>query len=116
MTLVRFTDLNEFVDELARDPHAVTRKLVRVTQSGTRTSLNLTAVSVVGTAKVISDTAVLPDYDVVRLDIHVGELWGLGHNDDDVRERSHALITQLTAKLEELGFRVAAGVYEEART
>lgn len=113
--IVRFTDLNEFVEELERDPHAVTRKLVRVTQSARTTNLNLTAVSVVGTAKVISEAAGVPSYDVARLDIHVGELWGHGGNDDEVRGRSTALVTELTAKLEELGFRVAAGVYEEAK-
>lgn len=57
---VRFTDLNEFVDELANDPHAVTRKLVRVTQAARLTNLNLTALSVIATAKVISENAGVP--------------------------------------------------------
>jgi hypothetical protein len=114
--IVRFWDPAEFVDELARDPHAVARKLVRVTQKARPTQLGLTSVSVVASAKVISEAAGAPSYDVVRLERHVGELWGHGSQDEAVRTRSAELVAEIEGRVEDAdcGFVVAAGEYDEA--
>lgn len=115
---VLFSDLGEYVQELDRDPNAVARGLVRVTQSFRPIlHLSVTRVAVVATAKVASsapDRETI-DYDLVRFERHLGDLWGTAQ-DADVRERAAALITEITAKLEECGFTVLAGEYALAET
>lgn len=117
--LVRFNDQDEFVADLARDPHAVARNLVRTTvnrqlvMEGT-----LTRVSIVGSAKVRSSSGSGYDpsgYDVVEYEEAAGDLWGNDAHDDDVRARAEAMATALEEKLRIAGFVVGHGRYEEER-
>lgn len=107
--LVRFGHPDEFVDELAREPDAVARKLVRVTQHAYPTMQGtITALDVVATAKVASGDV---DFDLVIYRHRVGDLWGIP-KDDEVRELANAHLEELQRKLTDAGFVVAGGVYE----
>lgn len=114
--IVRFSDVAEFVSELDRDPLAVARRSVRVTQKFRRnSSIDITSLSVIATAKVLSTSSDTErdDYDLVRFERIVGDLWG--HRDDeDVKARGASLAQEMTARLEECGFDVLAGEYAEA--
>jgi hypothetical protein len=108
--IVRFTDVGEYVDELDRDPFAVARRVVRLTKKARATELGITAVSVVSTAKVLSEAAGTRDYDLVRFERYVGDLWG-HTRDDEVQQRASELVAELEVKLVERGFKIAAGEY-----
>jgi hypothetical protein len=113
--LVRFSDPDEFVAELARDPHAVARKLVRVTSSRYPVmNAAVTRLTVVAGAKVLSQTvgADGEGHDLVELTAFVGDLWGQEANDNPVLEKAQALMEDLEAKLTVHGFTTAAGRYE----
>lgn len=114
MTLVRFSDQDEFVAELARDPFAVARKLVRTTISRYPV-LNgaLTRVVVVGSAKVVSSAqGGHPDYDVVEYQEYIGDLWGNPKVDDEITARAKNRVETLEQKLRDEGFEIASGRYE----
>jgi hypothetical protein len=117
--IVHFSHPAEFVDELARDPHAVARKVVRVTQKAIPTKLGLTAVVVIATAKVLSE-ALGSDggYDLVRLERFVGELWGHPSADEAVRSRAAELVGEVEARIAEADcdFVLAGGEYEVAES
>lgn len=109
--IVRFSDSEEFVDELQREPEAVARSIVRVSKLGRPSSMMTTYVSVVATAKVVSGSS----YDIVRLEIPCGELYGsVEPHDRRVQQRAEDVIRLLEASLEETPFLVCAGVYEPA--
>lgn len=111
--LVKFNDQDEFLAELERDPHAVTRKLVRVTTARYPVMDGaLTRLAVYGTAKVYS-TAIggSEDYDLVEYVELAGDLWG-GPKDEEVVERANELVFALRGKLELAGFVVGEGRYE----
>lgn len=114
--IVRFTEPDEFVDELAREPAAVARKIVRVTQKARPTQLGLTQVTVCASAKVLNTAFLVVDqanYDLVKLERYVGDLWGQRGADDEVRERAQALVADVTRRAVAAGFVVAAGEYVE---
>lgn len=107
--IVRFSDSQEFIAELERDPHAVARKIVRVTKRGRPGPAGVTtSISVIATAKVASGS----DYDLLRLEIPVGELWGIEGQDRRVQNRADDLVRLIEAGLDDSPFVVCAGLYE----
>lgn len=107
--IVRFSDSNEFLEELEREPNAIARKLVRLTKLARAAGAGvITVVSVIATAKVVSGS----DYDLLRLEILAGELWGIDRTDTATQKRASDLIALLESSLQAAGFTVAAGVYE----
>lgn len=116
--LVRFNDQDEFVAELARDTSVVARRLVRATTM-TYPIMDgaLTRMAVVGTAKVLSQSVGTDGehYDLVEYTEIAGDLWGHG-KDQEVIDRGNRLVTELSRKLTDAGFVVAAGRYENEET
>jgi hypothetical protein len=110
---VRFNDVDEFVKDLERDALGVANMRARLTTMETR-SQSVRCVWVIAGAKVLSGVPGHDDYDLVEYRRHVGDLWG--HPDDSlVAERANAIVAELREGLEQSGFVVAGGMYEEVR-
>lgn len=89
--IVQLDVLTEFVDELEHDRQAVAGQRVRTTKLYRRTNAGVTRLSVLATAKVLSSAVGSggDDYDLIRLEIHVGDLWGhRGRADQGARGRA----------------------------
>lgn len=106
--MVRFSRMDEFLEELRRDAALVDRRIVRVTVAATPSKLHpIEYFSVVATARVGEDK------QLVRFERFVGD--DLGRDEGaDVRKRAHALREELAAELARApeSFDVRAGVFE----
>jgi hypothetical protein len=112
---VRFSARSEYVAELERDQPAVANQRVRVTTlEQPLYNGSVMRVFVIATAKVFCAVPGHEDYDIVEFRRVVGERWGNPTHDDEVVAAANELVAELRLQLEELGFVVAAGMYEKA--
>ena len=104
---VFFTEPGEFVDEMVRDQARglVERGIVRVTKVR-RPAMNGTI------TRVTVEAAAVVDARVVRLRYPVGELWGLG-GDEQVQTRASEVVRVLESALLDGGLGLRAGGYGE---
>ena len=77
MPIVQFNNIEEFLAELTTDFVHLDRKLVRVTNLYRQSAQSpiIHYVSVVATARVAAD--------LIRLDVHCGELWSVDTHQND---------------------------------
>lgn len=113
---VRFTEIDEYVAELERDAGGVANQRVRLTMTVTPTQLGLQRLEVIAGAKVLSAVPGHEDFDLVEFRRYCGDLWGQVAADEQVRAKAAGIVDELRARLDELGFVVAGGIYlEETR-
>lgn len=117
--IVRFSEIDELLNDLDRRATSVVEGVVRVTTKRTLNKLGFHTLTVVVTAKVLADApfSSAPDYDLVTLEAYVGDLFGGDGGDDVLIERANELADRYRAAIEGTPlFRHAAGVYELAVT
>lgn len=102
---VRFTEPQEFLDELKQDRELVEREIVRASKIARPDATRiLTNVSVQAGAIVAGRPIVLERY--------VGALWGERERDEQVHAAASELITQIKTRVEELGLELRPGLTE----
>ena len=109
MVRVRFSDVDEFVEELRFSRDVVRGGIVRVT------GLFRASEAMPGTrAASLVATALLEGGLLLRLDTPCGRLWGDGKDaaSAETRERLEALRERVLAACRELGLETRAGIYE----
>lgn len=104
----RFTEPDEFVEDLAHDIALVERGIVRLSKVG-RPVMNGTITRVgVHAGAIVADRPVL-------LEVTIGDLWGM-NADADVQTAATDLVRDLGARLVALGLEVRAGMIEARET
>lgn len=105
MATVKFNDVDEFCEELARD--GPDRDIVRLTYlfKTSRLSPNIRHVLVVATCTVQGQ--------IVRLERYVGDVWGLSATDEEVMEKALQTKNRLHERCKKLNLNVRAGVLED---
>lgn len=106
--MVRFNQVEEFLEELAKDKDHIERGIVRLTNlyRPSRQVPSIQHLSVVATMRV--------GRDIIRLEVYCGDLWHLDR-DQPVLDRAKALHTTLEEGCARLGLEVRAGVLEEGK-
>jgi hypothetical protein len=104
--MVRFTDVNEFLENLDKDRQHVERRIVRVTNlyQPSRLTPSTQHLSVVATARIAGE--------IVRLEVYCGDLWHLGR-DDAVIAKATAVQQTLVDACARLDLDVRPGVITE---
>jgi hypothetical protein len=107
MSLVQFNNIEEFFTELTANLEQLDRKLVRVTNLYRHSAQSpiIQYVSVVATARVATD--------IIRLDIHCGELWSVDtqHN-APLLKKVEAVQQHIRTSCVQLGLEVRAGLLQ----
>jgi len=106
---VRFSDVDELIEELRLSREAVHGGIVRVTGM-LRASAELPGTRTVS----LVATALLDDGLLLRLEAPCGRLWGDGEDaaSAETRGRLEALRERVLAACRELGLETRAGIYE----
>ena len=101
--MIRFNKIDEFIEEMRKEE--VADNIVRLTtMRESKPPTPITRLSIVGTAKVRDE--------IVRLDRHCGDLWGIDTVDDKVKAKADEMMEVLRGILEEQGFEIRAGIFE----
>lgn len=103
----RFSDVDEFVQELTVDVELVERRIVRITQTAQATGPSGVLVRIT-----VQAGAIVEGRPVI-LESRIGELWGESSRDDEVLARATAMTDDLTGRLGALGLEVRPGLLEE---
>ena len=109
MPIVQFNNIEEFLAELTTDVVHLDRKLVPATNLYRQSAQSpiIHYVSVVATARVAAD--------LIRLDVHCGELWSVDtHQNAPVLKKVEAVQQHLRASCAQLGLEVRAGLLQSA--
>src|SRR5262245_37977817 len=108
ITVVKFSDPQEFLAELGKDAHLVLRKIVRVTKliRPTKMAPNIRMISVVATARVAGD--------ILRFERYCGDHWGQGFESTNgpTMDKAERLQVELETACQSIGLEVRAGVIE----
>lgn len=103
---VRFRDVDPFAAELERDRDHVDRRIVRATFRARPLISGVPTPSLL-----ILEGAAIVAGRFVRLELPIGELWGMGP-DGDVRRKGRELVEALQQRLEAAGLELREGVLE----
>jgi hypothetical protein len=101
--MVRFNDVDEFLENLDKDRQHVERRVVRVTNlyRASKLTPSIQHLSVVATARVAGE--------IVRLEVYCGDLWHLGR-DDAIIAKATTIQRTLADECARLDLDVRAGV------
>lgn len=109
--VIKFTDLDAFVEELRKDRFKVERRIVRVTRAERPSSRGAVNVVLLAFAK-INDTVAS---DLLKLEYFVGQIWPKYPEYSTVTERNFAEAKQrLEQALADLNLEVRDGIVEDA--
>lgn len=106
MPTVKFSDPEDFLEELAKDKEKVDRGIVRLVYSfnpsthGITTHLSVVATALVGT-------------QLYRLETYCGDLWRIESPDQPVHEKGSAVKEAIAAGCAKLGLEVRGGAITE---
>lgn len=107
MAQVKFSYLDDFLDELEKDKDKVDRGIVRLVYSFTPTKIspNIQHLSVVATARVAGQ--------VYHLEVYCGDLWRIEGQDQAVRDKGKKVKKEIEEGCARLGLEVRGGSIEE---
>lgn len=101
----RFTELDEFLEEIDADGGLVEREIIRATKS------YVPHPSGAGVHIVMVEAGYRVGGEIVRLKVRVGELWGTGA-DEEINQTANELLDKLKAAVAERGLELRGGLYE----
>ncbi len=109
LPVVKFNDVDEFCQELAKD--TPDRHIVRMTYlfKPSSFSSHMRHVLVVATCAVTRPGA---SVQIVRLEKYIDDLWGAGDLDEQVMEKGHEVRTKLEGLCRQMNLDVRGGVVE----
>lgn len=101
--MVQFNDIDEFIENLAKDREFVDRRIVRVTNLYRQSTLtpSIRHLTAIATTRISGE--------LVRLEVYCGDLWGLG-KDQPILDKAEALQRILINRCAELGIEVRSGL------
>lgn len=110
LPVVKFSDVDEFCRELAKD--TPDRHIVRVTSRLKTASFspNVRHVLVVATCAVTRPGD--EHAEIVRLEEYVGDVWGIGQADEITLEKAEEAKTRLESKCRQMDMDVRGGMVE----
>jgi len=111
MGTVKFSDVDEWIDELHKD--LPDRALVRLSYlfKPSRVSPNIRHLLLVGTHTVTRPGG--EPHQLVRFEKYVGDLWGINpETDEKVRERGEQIMRKIESVCKDLKIEVRAGLIE----
>jgi len=107
MATVRFTSVEEFIEELKKERGNIHLKIVRLTNlfSPIPNLAPIKSLTVVATVKVRDD--------IIRLTRYCGQIWDMEGQDKDTHERAEAARKRIEEAAKTLGIEIRAGIWEE---
>jgi len=112
--LIKFTNPQEFIDELDKDRYHIERRIVRLTALYTPSK----SVPTIYVVKVIA-TAKLQWGDIIRLEHFLGDYWSSFPEDDKINkgvlQRRDDVYRQIEEACKRFDLEIRAGTYEEGR-
>lgn len=113
MATVKFTSVEEFIDELNKEFEESAKGSIRELNILRLTNLfspipnlgPIRSLTVVATIKVRDD--------IIRLNRYCGQIWDMKDTDKETYERAEAVHKQIEEAAKKLGIEIRAGIYEE---
>lgn len=107
MATVKFTSVEEFIEELEKERANIRLKVVRLTNlfSPIPNLSPIRSLTVVATAKVRDD--------IIRLNRYCGQIWDIDKTDEETYERAEAAHKRIEEAAKTLGIEIRAGIWEE---
>jgi len=102
--MVRFNDVNEFLENLDKDRDLVDRRIVHVTNlyRASKLTASIQHLSVLATARISGE--------IVRLEVYCGDLWGITHQDEPVLAKADRVKGDLMEGAGSLDLDIRAGM------
>lgn len=107
MATVKFTSIEEFLEELEKEGGNIHLKIVRLTNlfSPIPNLAPIRSLTVVATVKVRDD--------IIRLNRYCGQIWDMEGTDKETYERAETAHKRIEEAAKKLGIELRAGIWEE---